>query len=125
MMIRHVLNWILIIMATAILSSCYYDNEEHLYPTAADCDTANVTYSGTIAPLMAENCNDCHNSVLANGGVITETYEGLKIVADNGRLEGAVFHEPGYSPMPQGLPQLPDCDLAKIKIWIDAGALNN
>ncbi|MCB0806299.1 MAG: hypothetical protein KDC05_10910 [Bacteroidales bacterium] len=113
-----------VLMLTA-MQACYYDNEETLYPDSVACDTTNVTYAGTIAPIMAANCNSCHNSGLANGGVITESYDGLKIVADNGRLEGAVFHQSGYSPMPQNLPQLPDCELTKIKIWIDAGAINN
>jgi hypothetical protein len=47
------------------------------------------------------------------------------VVVDNGRFWGAINHEDGYSPMPQNLPKLNDCDLKKIRTWIDEGALND
>ena len=107
------------------LGGCYYDNEEDLYPIAMVCDTIYVTYSGTIAPIMANNCNTCHSSGAASGGIVTDNYDDLKINADNGRLWGAVNHDEGYVPMPQNGPKLNECNLAKIRIWIDEGALNN
>ena len=112
----------LIILGT---TSCYYDNEEELYPQPIECDTTNVTYSSTIAPIMDSSCNDCHSSTSPSGNVITDTYEGIKEISDDGRFWGAVNHEEGYSPMPKGLPKLNDCDLTKINIWLNEGALNN
>jgi len=108
-----------------LLPSCYYDNEEDLYPDAGQCDTTNVTYTTAIAPVMEANCNSCHNAVTANAGVITDNYTDLKVVADNGQLWGAVNHEQGYSPMPKNQAQLPDCELSKIRIWLDEGAPDN
>ena len=108
-----------------LMQSCYWDNEEELYPQAPECDTLNVTYSGTIFQIMENNCNGCHGSAFPQAGIITDNYDDLKVIAENGRFWGAVNHEEGYSPMPKDLPKLNDCDLAKIKVWIDDGALNN
>lgn len=107
------------------LSSCYYDNEEDLYPQPVDCDTLNVTYSQTIAPIMSTNCNACHGGSAPNANVKTDTYNDLKIIADDDRLWGVVNHESGYSPMPKDRPKLNDCDLKKIRVWLDNGALND
>ena len=111
--------------ALAFMQSCYYDNEEELYPDTPVCDTLNVTYSGDVAIIMQDNCNACHGSSFPQSGIITDNYNDLKEIADNGKLWGAVNHENGYSPMPQDRPKLNDCDLSKIRIWINNGALND
>ncbi len=119
---------LLTLMAALLLimvSSCYYDNEEYLYPDPTPCDTTNVTYSGSVAPVMAANCNGCHSSSSPSAGIITDNYNSLKVVADNGKLQGAINHQSGYSPMPKGGNKLNACDLTKIDIWINAGAPNN
>lgn len=117
----------LIILGLIILgtTACYYDNEEELYPQPIECDTTNVSYSASINPIMSNNCNDCHSSSAPSGNVITDTYEGLKIIADDRSLWGTVNHESGYSPMPKDRPKLNDCDLTKIAIWLNNGALND
>ncbi len=107
------------------IQSCTYDNEVELYPQPVECDTTSVSYSAAIIPIMSNNCNGCHGGAAPTAGVITDSYEGLKQIADDGRLWGAVNHEQGYSPMPKDLPKLNDCDLAQINIWINNGALND
>ena len=120
------INLFLILAVVVIgISSCTYDNVEDLYPQTPECDTLNVTYSQTIAPIMSTNCNFCHSGSTPPANVITDTYEDLKIIVDDGRFWGAVNHESGYSPMPQDRPKLNDCDLEKIRIWLDSGALND
>lgn len=89
------------------------------------CDTSNVTYSSSIAPLMQNSCVGCHNSTSLGGGVNLSSYGGVQTVALNGRLSGSVNHLSGYKAMPQGGNKLSGCNLAKIRIWIDAGAPNN
>lgn len=122
----RVIGYVLIVVLMILsFTSCYYDNEEDLYPQAPDCDTINVTYASVIAPIMSASCNSCHNESFANGGVKTDNYDDLKIIADDGRLWGSVNHESGYSPMPKDRPKLNDCDLTKIGIWLDNGALND
>jgi hypothetical protein len=106
--------------------SCYWDNEEDLYPSSgSNCDTTQVTYSGTIAPIMSTYCNSCHNTATANGGVITDTWTGLSTVVNNGKLYNAVNWVDGVNNMPQGGQKLSDCNLAKINKWIADGAPDN
>jgi len=122
---RNIINAALLVLAIAFLQGCYWDNEEELYPIVADCDTTNVTYSGTVAVILDGNCVSCHNNGFAQGSVVLDNYDDLKVVVDNGRFWGAINHEEGYSPMPQNLPKLKECDLSKIRVWIDDGAANN
>jgi hypothetical protein len=109
-------------------SSCYYDNEEYLYPNNTQpCDTSNVTYSQSIAPITTANCNVCHSTALHSGSVVTDNYDGLKKIAqenNNTRLLNAVEWT-GPIHMPKDGNKLPGCDLAKISIWVHAGAPNN
>lgn len=113
------------LLSVFLFQACTYDNEEDLYPEEPECDLSNVTYSGTVAPILADNCNGCHSSGSPSAGVITDNYDDLKVIVDNGRFWGAINHDQGYSAMPQNLPKLPDCELSQIRTWIDAGALDN
>ncbi|MHC1706750.1 MAG: hypothetical protein AB9842_04405 [Bacteroidales bacterium] len=109
------------------LSSCYYDNDEELYQyvSSQQCDTTNVTFSGTILPILNASCNSCHSSSSASGGIILDTYAGVNAVAANGKLWGSVSWTSGFSAMPKGGSQLNPCDLKKIKTWINAGHPDN
>jgi hypothetical protein len=116
---------LLFIACTIVVSSCYNDKEAYLYPFGSTCDSTNVTYSQTIAAIMTSNCNTCHNTAQAQGGVITDTYAGVSTVALNGKLWAGVDWSAGFSPMPKGGAKLSACDLAKIKHWINLGSPNN
>jgi hypothetical protein len=114
------------LMFIFLIPSCYYGNVEDLYPfEASACDTTNVTYSQTIAPIMAANCNTCHNSTLHEADVITDNFDDLNIVRNNGQLWKAVSHDPSVVPMPYQGQKLSDCNLSKINIWIRTGAPKN
>jgi len=111
----------LIILITAIaftiaISGCYYDNEEDLYLGSSSCDTTNVTYSGSIAPVFSAYCNSCHSGNNPEGGIRTDSYSA--VTTNITRIRGAVNHQSGYVPMPQGGGKLSPCDLTKIDIWI-------
>lgn len=122
---------LLIIFALAVLSGCYYDNEEELYPNQPnDCDTTNVTYSGTILPIINSNCKTCHSGSAPQGNVLLEDYTSISEAAltpagQYGSLYGAISHNPGNSAMPKNGTQLSDCKIKQVKAWIDAGAPNN
>ena len=105
-------------------SSCYYDVEEVIYPIE-DCDTTDILYSDFVLPLLENNCYACHGNGATQGGVDHGNYDKLKVQVDNGRFLGAISHNSGYSPMPQGAPQLLDCQIQKVTAWINDGALNN
>ena len=90
------------------------------------CNTTNMKYSADIVPIIQANCYACHsNANMAISGISLQGHSNLKIQADNGSLVGAITHASGYEPMPQGGAKLSDCDINKIKSWVNAGALNN
>ena len=113
------------IICAVTFSSCYNDKEAYLYPFGSGCDSTNVTYSQSIAPIMSSYCNNCHSTALASGGVVTDNYAGLNTVALNGKLSAGVNWAAGFSTMPKGGSKLSVCDLAKINKWITDGAPNN
>lgn len=118
---------IAMIAAAAIMllaTGCYYDVEEELYPTV-ECSTDNMSYANDIAPIISQNCYVCHAQALNLGNVTLEGYEAIKVYVDNGKIEGSINHRSGFSAMPQNLPKLLDCEIAKIEQWITDGAPNN
>src|SRR5881227_1331873 len=116
-MMKQVL--ILLITASALLTSCYYHKEDQLYG-ARTCDTTNVTYTGTIDAIVNNNgCRSCHTPGVSSGGFNLMTYEEVKAKVTDGRLYGALTHAAGFAPMPQNGPKLTDCEIAKIRAWID------
>ena len=116
----------ILLVLMGILTGCYYDNEEELYPSGGDtCDISGVTYSATIVPILQTNCYVCHEQAANQGNVTLEGYSNAAALANSGRLYGAVSHSAGFSPLPKGGNKLLDCDIRKIKAWVDAGAPEN
>lgn len=109
--------------ALLVISGCYYRNEEDLYPGSSICDTNNVTYSASVAPVFATYCNSCHGGNTQNGGIQTDTIS--YVVANITRIRGAVNWDPKYLKMPKDGAKLPACDLNKIDIWIRQGMKDN
>lgn len=111
-------------MLALMMQSCYYDVEEELYGTQP-CDTSNVTFAGTVQPILNLNCVSCHSGPNPPGNVSLDSYNNVKIQADNGALMGALNHAAGYSPMPKNGSKLSTCERRKIQLWIDGGTQNN
>lgn len=113
---------LLILLLGAFLSSCYYDNEEELYPFEnLNCDTLSViTYANKIQAIANSNCaiSGCHTGVNPTGGIKLETYQQMKAIADNGKLGDRVLVQQN---MPPSGP-LSNCDLEAIQVWINNGA---
>jgi hypothetical protein len=117
---------IVTLLSVVILSGCYYDTEETLYPTKnKTCDTTSVTYAGTIKPIMEQYCVGCHSGASASAGVELATYDGTKASGLDGSLYGSVAYDPNWSKMPKGGNQIESCAQTQIKIWVDAGCPNN
>lgn len=119
-----------ILISLAILSamvvSCYYDSEESLYPDLGSCDTLNVTYSGSILPLLENNCLSCHASSVAadKGGDIN--LQGYANVSDlQFSILSSINHEAGAKAMPKNSGKLKDCLINQFTIWVNAGAPAN
>lgn len=87
-----------------------------------DCDTTQYSFSGTIKPIIDQNCattTACHAGGSPYGDFTT--YAGVKSRVDNQQIQKRAIVQ---KDMPPAAP-LPDCELLLIKNWIDAGALNN
>lgn len=117
---------ILSVVAATIMSSCYYDNFKELHPEGAlpnstsGCDTVNaISYSAQIVPILNSACTSCHNSAGSAHDMTTHA----AVQAD--ALAGTLYNDVYTGSMPQGGSRLSDCDIAKIKKWVDAGALDN
>jgi len=110
------------LMLAIAITGCYYDNEEELY----NCSVNDTRFSTTIGSILTSyGCKGCHGGAVPSGGINFETHAGVKAMADNGKLYGAITHSPGFEPMPQGGTKMSGCDISKVKAWIDAGAPNN
>lgn len=125
MRIRTVLiTAILFAAGIAIMAGCSKDNAQDIFQNNT-CDTANITYSGVVNPIIQAKCavSGCHVNGSSSGYDFT-TYNGLLIVVQNGKILPAINHT-GAIPMPEDAPKLDDCTIAKITAWINEGAPNN
>lgn len=89
------------------------------------CDSNQFKYGANISVLLSTYCLGCHSGASPSAGINLSTYAGVNQVAISGRLVGAVSHAPGYAPMPNSLNKLSECQIAQIRKWVAAGALNN
>ena len=114
--------YIVCIAIAVFAQSCYYDNEEYLYPAEPVCDTMDVSFSNDIMPIIQGNCSisGCHVAGGSGNGIF-EGYAGVKAKVDNGSLHQRVVVDKN---MPPNAP-LNECQIAQIDSWINAGAPNN
>lgn len=89
------------------------------------CDSSDVTYSGSILPIIQFNCIGCHSTADPQGDINLEHFAKVKELVDNGSFYGSILHHPDYVPMPREDITLPECYLRLISIWIDNGAPDN
>lgn len=95
-----------------------------------NCDLSNVTFSGTVWPIINTNCTSCHSGTNANAGILLTNYSTIKTQAsispgNPGSLLGAITHASGNTAMPFGRAKLSDCNIDKITAWINAGMPDN
>lgn len=118
----------IMILFCGMMVACSKENEQNLTGTVITpptCDTINMQLTANVTPIFRANCYGCHGNGSGMGGVRLDVYTNLKVWATGGNLLGAITHAAGYSPMPQGGAKLSDCDINKIRAWINRGALNN
>jgi hypothetical protein len=131
--LNKIRKWSLLMIAmlmVAFITSCYYDNEETLYPATADCDTESMSFSQDVWPVISSSCTGCHGGASPAGGIPLEGYanvsnSGAIDPGNYGSLYGCISHASGNSPMPKNGDKLSDCTISKIKAWIDQGMLEN
>lgn len=124
---RSIINLAVFSLFILTFVSCYYDSEEALYPQlSTSCDTINVTFSGTIVPVLNNNCYSCHsNSTAADYGnnIHLQNYD--DVVSNIDRVIGSVKHTTGFSPMPKNGGSLKSCSIDQLDIWVRNGMPNN
>ena len=107
---------IIAFMITIANSGCKKNEYKNI-----DCGKLNATYNGSIKAIINSNCtfSSCHSSGSSNGDYTT--YNGIKTIADNGKLEDRVLVKKN---MPStGALSLDD--RKKIKCWLVSGSQNN
>lgn len=111
------------IIAVSVLGSCYYDKEEILYPgsTTVDCTTTPAGFAADVQPLFISKCavSGCHDPATASGGAIFQNHAQISSKKDRILIRAVVDKT-----MPPTGPLTP-AESAKIKCWIEAGALDN
>ncbi len=92
-----------------------------------NCDSVNVSYSRDITAILKNSCYDCHSGLAPVGGLHLEYYNvDSSLASDNHYLLNIVNGNPDYIYMPPPpYAKLTTCELAKIKVWTDAGCPNN
>ena len=115
-----------IIILLFSISSCYYDSKEFLYPQISKCDTAHITYTFCVKPIL-DNCLGCHSNSTAvslGGSIKLQDYADVKTSVDNGKLLESI-KQTGAKPMPKNSSKLPGDEITIIEKWISKGALDN
>ena len=96
----------------------------------ATCDTTGtISFSEQVFPILQNNCISCHNSTLANGGVLLNNYTNVKTAAETERsgtslLIGAIRRLNNFSAMPPSN-TLDECAIRTIERWVEQGIMNN
>lgn len=85
------------------------------------CDSSNVTFSGTVLPILQNSCIGCHNNTVP----VFTGYTGVRAIALDGKLICAINHRNGCAAMPLNAPKLSECKIRLISKWVYAGAPNN
>ncbi len=88
------------------------------------CDLTSVGFAADIMPIITTNCLGCHSGPTPNGNTLLTNYTEVAAVANSGRLLEVIT---GHNNAPQMPPSgsLNDCNIDKISLWIQAGALDD
>lgn len=112
----------------SVMSGCTYshgDPSQVVAPCEATATTA--TFAAVVSPILQVNCRDgCHNAVDRQGGVNFDNFAEVTFYASVGSIVRRIELDPHHPDfMPKGRGKLSDCDIAKIKAWVQAGTPNN
>jgi len=122
-----------LLLPALFFSLCVFNlcTKEHFapYPGVEDailnnCNLQEVSYEGTILPILQDNCIGCHNSTSPAGGYDYSDYDMLLRSVADGSLLGTIRNEEGFSPMPPGR-HLDGCMIVRISVWIDSLAVDS
>ena len=122
---RYQSRWFLFICLLNF-ASCYYDNEETLYPDRINCSpVTNPSFNVDVLPLLDTRCNNCHSGSFASGSIRLDSYPEVQKYVKDGSLMGSINQSSGFSPMPKNSGKLTACQIETIQNWINSGAVDN
>lgn len=85
------------------------------------CDTANVTYTNQVMPIMNAYCKSCHNTNNKQGNINLDNYADVKTQTQSGKLICSVSGGSNCIKMPQSSYILSKCEVRKIILWNQKG----
>ncbi len=100
-------------------------NQGALNNSCQSCDTTAVGFAAAVAPIIRNKCQGCHSGAAPQGGLSLTNHAQIATVANTGLLMQSIEHGQYVTPMPLNSPKLPECEIAQIRKWVQAGALNN
>ena len=124
---KKILVIIFIFTFIIFIEGCSYDKAEQVYPINGNaCDTTSMTYTTNVQPIIQNYCYSCHaGTAPSGGGIVLDSYAGVKnFAAGGGSLIDRITSTDPSVQMPRGGPKLSDCDISKIKAWVNAGTPN-
>jgi mono/diheme cytochrome c family protein len=94
------------------------------------CDSVNVSFSGTVFPIIQNSCYGCHSGSNPGGGIMLTNYNQIKAQGaippgSPGSLLGSITWANGNAQMPKNGNKLSTCKIAQIRKWIEDGMPNN
>lgn len=114
------------LMVAGMFQGCYYDVEEELYGV---CDTVATSYSKTVKPILEANgCLSCHGgAATGSGGIVLDSYASLQTTYLSDSVKRGRFISGSDRMPPSSAPAgvLSECDMNKLKAWIDSGYKEN
>ena len=95
------------ILASILLTKCYYDSDERInYDLSSGCDATNVTYTTCVKPIIDNKCKRCHGS---SATIKLDTYANLKL------NYSASMTDINNGTMPET--KLPDSEIKTLTDW--------
>ena len=102
-------------------TGCYYDVDEELNPEL--CDTTAMNYQKISAVFQQGTCLSCHSGANADAGLDLSTYAGASqyLNSSSSTLIDRITVGNTGAIMPPSGTKLNDCNVSKIRTWINAG----
>lgn len=122
---------ILLGIVAVSFAGCYNDSLEKLYSTQASvtCDTTSVQFTRDVLPIFTAYCGNteaaCHSATGSGGVNLTGYNTMLATYAGNGILVKDIMYDGSGNNMPKNRGKMPDCEINKIKRWVNLGYQNN
>lgn len=115
------------VLALGLAAGCTYSHGDPALVTPCDTSPQTVTYAAVVSPIFDAHCRECHatnKAATLGGGINLGDYQNVsRYPAD--QLLASIQQLPSADPMPKGRAKIPECDILRIKAWMEAGEPDN